>query len=104
MIQTKRNGGGFFLNLRDAAYIPSNVMKHVEANVARAVKMMPAQDVMDLAINGAHLVRDMDDNRDLALMEAEKSLESAQATINALKAERQASKVERDSDAEPLVT
>ena len=87
MIRSGNAGGGFYLDIRKAQFIPKNVMKHVEAQVARAVKMMPSQDIMDLAINGADKVADMDDNRDMALLNAETALKDAQATIQALKAE-----------------
>ncbi len=87
MIRTNNRGGGFFLDIRNAQFIPTSVMSHVEANVARAVKMMPAQDILDLAINGAPLVRDLEDNRDQAIMAAEKQLKENQQLIQSLQVE-----------------
>ena len=101
MIRSGNGGGGFYLDIRKAQFIPKNIMKHVEAEVSRAVKMMPSQDVLDLAINGADKVRDLDDNRDAALMQAESALNDAQQTLNALRAERD---VARKAQGKPLVT
>ena len=62
-------------------------MKQVKAQLARATAMMPSQDVLDLAINGASKVIDLEQVDGQRLLETQRALEGSQATVNALKTE-----------------
>ncbi len=81
------NRSNFYLDISKAEFIPSDVMKQVKAQLARATAMMPSQDVLDLAINGASKVIDLEQVDGQRLLETQRALEGSQATVNALKTE-----------------
>ena len=87
MIRTSRSN--FYIDIRDAEFIPKDVMDTIKREVGRAAKMMPAQDVLELAIKGASKSRDMDDTNDQALIAAERENRKLQKTVDAMKYELQ---------------
>ena len=84
MIRSGR-GSRFFLDISRAAFIPKKVMDVVDMHLHRAVKLMPAQDILDLAINGGDKVMDTDDANDMMLAEAENKLKELTSTVTQLK-------------------
>ena len=87
MIRTSRSN--FYIDIRDAEFIPQDVMDTIKREVGRAAKMMPAQDVLELAIKGASKSRDLNDANDQALITAERENKKLQKTVDAMKYELQ---------------
>ena len=81
------NRSNFYLDISKAEFIPTDVMKQVKAQLPRATAMMPSQDVLDLAINGASKVIDIEQVEGQKLLETQRALEGSQATVAALKTE-----------------
>ena len=96
MIKTS-NRSNFYVDISKADYIPQDVMDIVKREVGRAVKMMPAQDVLDLAINGASKTVNMEDARDAAIQQLEQGLGNAMNTIKSLQSQLHLSKQTNES-------